>query len=222
VELERAVEDEKWVDEGTTRFEKRKAEQEMKKRMEQQKKAERKALEEKDNEVLLSSLKAKPAKVTAYQLEQQKQRSYAEMKKQQERMEQEKQKIINQDVLAETPNINQQMAKLREEEAERFGGAENIVDVSGVDAAIDELAKKFDTLSSSSAASGEVDRHPGRRVKAAYAAYETREMPILKAEMPTLKHSQLKQLLWVRFQKSPQNPYNIALQQQQAAEARGS
>ena len=53
---------------------------------------------------------------------------------------------------------------------------------------------------------GAGDRHPERRMKAAFAAFEEREMPRLKAENPTLRMSQLRQLLKKEWMKSPDNP----------------
>jgi hypothetical protein len=54
------------------------------------------------------------------------------------------------------------------------------------------------------------DRHPERRAKAAFAAFSERELPRLKQENPGLRQSQLKQLLWKQWQKSPENPFNQA------------
>mmetsp|Transcript_11321 Transcript_11321/g.18943 ORF Transcript_11321/g.18943 Transcript_11321/m.18943 type:complete len:217 (+) Transcript_11321:14-664(+) len=74
------------------------------------------------------------------------------------------------------------------------------IDASGVDAAIGAL----DMASSSSPAT------PRGRVnlKAAYAAFEEREMPQIKQDHPGLKLSQYKELLWKAWQKSPENPQN--------------
>ena len=55
-----------------------------------------------------------------------------------------------------------------------------------------------------------IDRHPERRMKAAYAAFEAKEMPRLKSEHPGLRHSQLKEKLFRAWQKSPENPFNQA------------
>lgn len=54
----------------------------------------------------------------------------------------------------------------------------------------------------------EDDRHPERRMKAAFKAYEDSEMPIIKAQNPSLKLSQLKQMIFKNWQKSPENPLN--------------
>uniref|UniRef100_F1L8X6 Coiled-coil domain-containing protein 124 n=1 Tax=Ascaris suum TaxID=6253 RepID=F1L8X6_ASCSU len=53
-----------------------------------------------------------------------------------------------------------------------------------------------------------VDRHPEKRLKAAYQAFEERMLPRLKEEHPTFRLSQLKQLLKKEWQKSPDNPLN--------------
>lgn len=54
----------------------------------------------------------------------------------------------------------------------------------------------------------EVDRHPERRLKAAYAAFEELHLPRLKKENPNLRLSQLKQMLKKDWMKSPENPLN--------------
>ena len=54
----------------------------------------------------------------------------------------------------------------------------------------------------------EIDRHPERRMKAAYLSFEERMMPILKEQNPTLRLSQLKQLLRKEWMKSMDNPLN--------------
>ncbi|ORZ00693.1 hypothetical protein BCR43DRAFT_529582 [Syncephalastrum racemosum] len=54
----------------------------------------------------------------------------------------------------------------------------------------------------------EIDRHPERRFKAALAAFEEREMANFKKDNPGLRQSQLKELIYKAFQKSPENPFN--------------
>ncbi|KAG8003106.1 hypothetical protein GBF38_007464 [Nibea albiflora] len=54
----------------------------------------------------------------------------------------------------------------------------------------------------------EVDHHPERRMKAAFAAYEEANMPRLKQENPNMRLSQLKQQLKKEWMKSPENPLN--------------
>lgn len=72
---------------------------------------------------------------------------------------------------------------------------------------VDEALKLLAVSDSGEAA---VDRHPERRVKAAYNAFEAARLPILKAENPSLRLSQLKQLIFDEWKKSPENPMNQA------------
>jgi ParB-like chromosome segregation protein Spo0J len=69
---------------------------------------------------------------------------------------------------------------------------------SGVDQALELLG----------AGDSKLDRHPERRVKSAYLAFEQRMMPILKQDNPSLRLSQLNQLLQKEWKKSPDNPLN--------------
>lgn len=54
----------------------------------------------------------------------------------------------------------------------------------------------------------DLDRHPERRMKAAFAAYEEANMPRLKMENPNMRLSQLKQQLKKEWVKAPENPLN--------------
>ncbi|KAL1114855.1 hypothetical protein AAG570_007679 [Ranatra chinensis] len=54
----------------------------------------------------------------------------------------------------------------------------------------------------------EVDKHPERRVKAAYAEFEDRLLLQFKSDNPTLRLSQVKQMIRKEWDKSPQNPLN--------------
>ncbi|XP_071342082.1 coiled-coil domain-containing protein 124 [Trachinotus anak] len=54
----------------------------------------------------------------------------------------------------------------------------------------------------------DLDRHPERRMKAAFLAYEEANMPRLKKENPNMRLSQLKQQLKKEWMKAPENPLN--------------
>lgn len=54
----------------------------------------------------------------------------------------------------------------------------------------------------------DIDRHPEKRMKAAYANFEERMMPVIKEQNPTLRLSQLKQILRKEWMKSAENPLN--------------
>ena len=92
-------------------------------------------------------------------------------------------------------NPNQQIAKLM--------ATEGAIEARSVEDAIAVL----------SVAEVPVERHPERRMKAAYNAFEERELPRLKQENPNLRLSQLKQLLKKEWMKSPENPMNMAFTQ---------
>ncbi|XP_031196054.1 coiled-coil domain-containing protein 124 isoform X2 [Mastomys coucha] len=54
----------------------------------------------------------------------------------------------------------------------------------------------------------EADRHPERRMRAAFTAFEEVHLPRLKQENPNMRLSQLKQLLKKEWLRSPDNPMN--------------
>ncbi|KAF9063688.1 hypothetical protein BDP27DRAFT_1270694 [Rhodocollybia butyracea] len=81
---------------------------------------------------------------------------------------------------------------------------------TGIDNAIDLLevvTAKMDKASVGTQAAG-IERHPERRFKAAFEAYQERELPGMKQEHPGLRLQQYKDLLYKQFQKSPDNPFN--------------
>ncbi|XP_041361080.1 coiled-coil domain-containing protein 124-like [Gigantopelta aegis] len=53
-----------------------------------------------------------------------------------------------------------------------------------------------------------LDKHPEKRVKAAYTKFEETNLPVLKRENPNMRLSQLKQQLKKEWMKSPENPLN--------------
>ncbi|CCD73525.1 Coiled-coil domain-containing protein [Caenorhabditis elegans] len=55
------------------------------------------------------------------------------------------------------------------------------------------------------------DKHPEKRMRAAYLAFEEARLPELKLNHPTFRLSQLKQILKKEWQKSPENPLNARL-----------
>lgn len=82
---------------------------------------------------------------------------------------------------------------------------------SGIDNALELLSITEDSnTGGGSRKTDGVDRHPERRFKAAYAAYEETRMPQLKEEHPGLRQQQMKELIRKEFEKSPLNPFNQA------------
>ncbi|KAF8913410.1 hypothetical protein CPB85DRAFT_1299721 [Mucidula mucida] len=89
------------------------------------------------------------------------------------------------------------------EEPESFEatGLDNALDL------LDVVTAKTDKASVGQQAAG-LERHPERRYKAAFEAYQERELPNLKVDHPGLRLQQYKDLLYKQFQKSPENPFN--------------
>lgn len=73
---------------------------------------------------------------------------------------------------------------------------------------LDDALFLLESTNISSTSINNVEKHPERRMKAAFAAFEAREMPKLRAEYPSLKHSQLLERLHKSWKKSPENPFN--------------
>ena len=76
---------------------------------------------------------------------------------------------------------------------------------SGIDDALSALAL---TGRDGGVQTKDIDKHPERRVKAAYAAYEEKRLPEMRKEEPGLRLQQMKNLIFKEFQKSPENPMN--------------
>ncbi|EDO45700.1 predicted protein [Nematostella vectensis] len=162
-------------------------EQQEKKRLEalERKNAARQMLEEEEK-----SLKGKTsnssAKMTRAQITEHQAKLAAEQEKLQKQKQQE---TIHDEPLEENPN--QKMAELLE--------AEGAVEARSVEEAIATLSVEQ-----------KIEKHPEKRLKAAYAEFEERELPRLKQENPNLRLSQLKQMLRKDWMKSPENPLNAA------------
>lgn len=77
----------------------------------------------------------------------------------------------------------------------------DVVEARGMEQAIDALA----SLTTESPAA---DKHPEKRLRAAWKAYEEHNLPLLRMEKPNLKQSQYRDMLWRQWQKSPENPIN--------------
>ncbi|KAK2882379.1 hypothetical protein FQN49_000403 [Arthroderma sp. PD_2] len=75
------------------------------------------------------------------------------------------------------------------------------LNATGIDNALDALS-----LGTKDAL--KVDRHPERRYKAAYAAYEERRLPEIEQEQPGLRRQQRITLIKKEFEKSEDNPFN--------------
>ena len=77
---------------------------------------------------------------------------------------------------------------------------EKDVDASDLKSAVEQLERV------NFAKDEKEDAHPERRRKQAHLAFEEKTIPQLKADNPGLKHSQLKEMCFKLWQKSPENP----------------
>ncbi|XP_055897377.1 coiled-coil domain-containing protein 124-like [Biomphalaria glabrata] len=75
----------------------------------------------------------------------------------------------------------------------------------------DEARTVDEALSVLSVSEEQIDRHPEKRMRAAYNEYEESRLQILKQENPNLRLSQLKQMIKKEWMKAPENPLNQRL-----------
>lgn len=135
-----------------------------------------------ESEIVECAPKSAPQKVTAYELQ----------KNVEKLVEQQKQE-------AEKKNAQTHLDEPLIENLNRTD--EEIVSASGVDAAISALSIQEDAI----------DRHPEKRMAAAFRAFEAQRFPQIKKENPSLRLSQQKQMLRKEWMKSPENPINKRL-----------
>lgn len=81
--------------------------------------------------------------------------------------------------------------------------AKPALNATGIDNALDALS-----LTSANQNSEKVDKHPERRFKAAYAAFEARRLPEIEEEHPGLRKQQRVDIARKEFERSPDNPFN--------------
>jgi preprotein translocase subunit YajC len=125
----------------------------------------------------------KVSKVTRYQIEQKKKSYLENLLAQVEQMDIEKSNVVN---TLEEPipeNINH---KERDEAIKALEEGNEYVAASGLEAILNNIDDDEE--------GGE--KHPEKRMKAAYKKYEEENLPELKEEFPKSKYSQLKQMLW--------------------------
>ncbi|XP_063705318.1 coiled-coil domain-containing protein 124 [Culicoides brevitarsis] len=181
---EKAKEDAYWADDDAKLAKKKKQrEEEEKKRLEQQrKKQEAKELLEKEMSSIQTTAKLPQSKITRAQVE------------------------------AELEKRNKAVENLNKEQKPKFVKPLPIEEnLSELNRAMFEthIATNIDEALAvlSSGDTGD-DKHPEKRMKAAYKAYEDAQLTRMKADNPSLKLSQLKQIIFKNWQKSPENPMN--------------
>ncbi|KAI9576983.1 coiled-coil domain-containing protein 124 [Glossina fuscipes] len=177
------AEDRMWEDEdkGLARKQKKREEEERKRAEASKRKAEAKALLDQEMSSIRTQGKQPLAKINRQQI-------LEEMEKKQKALEAMTVPKITSRVVVTSPiieeNLNRAMA--------------DIEVATNVDEALAVLNLKTE----------EEDKHPERRMRAAYRAFEAANLPRIKSENPNLRLSQWKQLLMKEWNKSSENPFN--------------
>jgi len=190
---EQEKEDAKWEDDDKHQAAKeaRKKAEEEKRLRALQRKNEKKELEDKETAELTKAYGNKgQLKLTRAEIEREREREVAARRREQEKK--------NKEEVEEEPlegNINQIIRNQTLELVEQ-GEFNPLVDARSLDEALGQLGIS------------ETDRNKEKRLKAAFAAYESANLSILRQENPSLKLSQVKEMLWKQWQKSPDNPLN--------------
>ncbi|PGH02838.1 hypothetical protein GX51_04450 [Blastomyces parvus] len=91
-----------------------------------------------------------------------------------------------------------------DEKPTSYKKAAPVLSASGIDNALDALSLTTSTETA------KIDRHPERRFKAAYAAFEARRLPEIEQEQPGLRRQQRIEVVRKEFEKSEENPFNQA------------
>ncbi|XP_042399219.1 coiled-coil domain-containing protein 124-like isoform X1 [Zingiber officinale] len=134
----------------------------------------------------------------------------------QRRREEEQQRILQTSEVAK----KRQTRTADEEEYHRIVMVENtnrddsIIEAHNVDEAIAKMVLSEPALPA--------DRHPERRLKASFKAFEEEELPKLKEEKPGLTFNQYRDMIWKLWKKSPDNPLNQVTKENQKTGVAGA
>ena len=94
------------------------------------------------------------------------------------------------------------LSSLDDESSSSASKANLALNATGIDNALDALSL------TSPNPSDKIDRHPERRFKAAYAAYEARRMPELEEDNNGLRKKKSEDMIRKEFERSSENPFN--------------
>lgn len=83
---------------------------------------------------------------------------------------------------------------------------EEAVEARSVAAALEALAVLDAGEEGAGALPGDKEKHPEKRMKAAFSAYEEAELAALQAEKPGLRRAQYREMLFRAWQRDPRNP----------------
>ncbi|XP_022096741.1 coiled-coil domain-containing protein 124-like isoform X2 [Acanthaster planci] len=184
---QKAEEDAYWEDDDKHVKKKQQRKDDRDKKREEQssrKQEARRLLEEEEATIKASTKTAKPSKLTRAQIQTDQERIAAAEAAEKKKRE----PTTHLDApLEENPNL-----VLAEQAADGYAVGRNVEEAISA-LSVDEPAS---------------EKHPERRMKAAYKAFEELHLPRLKAENPNLRMSQLRQMLKKDWARSSDNPLN--------------
>jgi len=211
----KSKEDAKWADDDprSAKSQARKKAEEEKKQQAAARRLEKKALEEKEAAELskIGKPKQPPPKVTRAEIDKEKEKLAKENRDKIQSANAAKDRVVPLSSSSSSSSLKSSNGANEKEEdeeglekninhllrEERAKHGENFIEARSVEEALSELAVE----------DGQ-DKHPEKRLKAAFIAYEQANLPLLRQENPGMKLSQYKEMLWKQWQKAPENPLN--------------
>ena len=198
-----------WAKGANHRAAKRAAAEAEKQQRKQALRAAKKEAEAADEEILSNmkkkkgkarkAVKAKKGKLSAFE----RQMMAAAKKKRAEKRAKEAARVKGDAIVVDEKAKLVEQAPLKPNENSRRGAGGDLLEASNIEDALSIL----DLASKGGAAAGTaVDRHPERRMKAAFAAFKDRESQRIRNEYPGLKRTQIDERVWKLWQKSDENP----------------
>eukprot|EP01132_Coremiostelium_polycephalum_P004057 gene4057-5079_t len=210
----KAAEDALWEekDEKVLAKQKKNQEKEEKKAADAKKKAENRDLLKKEEEELKSKYGKPKDKLTRFEIQKIQEKEQREREKQRQAAAGPSSSTTTTTTTTSALKKSKEEGNEEEDEEDTFDLEENINHILREKrlAAGESLVEARDVEQAINALSGnqKEDLHPERRMKAAFLTYEAENLPILRKENPSLKFTQVKQMLWRQWLKAPENPMN--------------
>ena len=188
---EREAEDEYWREKDPKILEKQREKKRKEKEKEEKQKEKQRLKEElkKEEEEILSKKKTNQVSApTRKQIQEYEQERIEQLKKEKE--EEEKKKTQTEEINLDEEFVNENYNKLNKKTESGIG----IIEASGIENALQEISLE------------EYDKHPEKRMRAAWNAFFEKQLPIYKENYPNLKRQQYINMIQKEFKTSPDNP----------------
>ena len=147
------------------------------------------------------AVKAKKGKMSAFE----RQMMAAAKKKRAEKKAREAARLNGEAIVVDAQAKLVEQAPLKRNDNSRRGAGGDMLEASNIEDALSilDLASKG---GDGGVAGGGADRHPEKRMKAAFAAFKERESVRIREENKGLKRTQIDERVWKLWQKSDENP----------------